>query len=87
VNRDWSARTQATGFAAAAGGTLAGAWLAFNLTDAAFGLLAPMLAIVGAVIGGNLLLLGLDIAWDRQVRDRFAATAAKETLEMRPSTG
>jgi len=87
VNRDWSARTKATGFAAAAGGALVGAWLGFNVTSAAFGLLAPLLAIVGAAIGGNLLLLGLDIAWDRQMRDRFAATEGKETLETRLSTG
>ncbi len=87
TNRDWSAQTKSTGVAAAAGGALVGAWLGFNVTSAAFGLLAPLLAIVGAAVGGNLLLLALDIAWDRQVRDRFAATNATETLEARPSTG
>jgi pimeloyl-ACP methyl ester carboxylesterase len=83
VNRDWSAQTKVTGFAAAVGGTLVGAWLGFHATE---GLLALITAIVGATIGGNLTLLGLDIAWDRQVRDRFAANP-KETLEARPSTG
>jgi pimeloyl-ACP methyl ester carboxylesterase len=85
VHRDWSARTKAIGFAAAASGALVGAWLGFNVTSAAFGLLAPLLAIVGAAVGANLTVLGLDIAWDRQARERFAA--AEETLEAQPSTG
>jgi hypothetical protein len=50
------------------------------------GLLALITAIVGAAVGGNVTLLGLDIAWDRQVRDRFAANP-KETPEAHPSTG
>jgi pimeloyl-ACP methyl ester carboxylesterase len=83
VNPDWSAQTRATGFAAAAGGALIGAWLGFNATE---GLLALITAIVGAAVGGNVTLLALDIAWDRQVRDRFAANA-NETLEARASTG
>jgi pimeloyl-ACP methyl ester carboxylesterase len=87
VRRDWSASIKATGFAAAAAGAVVGAWLGFNVTDAVFGLLAPLFAIIGAAVGGNVLLVGLDIAWDRQVRDRFAATGAKETLEARPSPG
>ena len=86
VNRDWSTTTKATGFAAAAGGALVGAWLGVNVTSTAFGLLAPLLAIVGAAVGANLSLVALDIAWDRQVRDRFAASG-KETLEARASTG
>jgi hypothetical protein len=85
VNREWSTRTKAIGFAAAAGGALVGAWLGFNVTSAAFGLLAPLLAIVGAAAGGNLTVLALDIAWDRQARERFAV--AKETLEAQPSIG
>ena len=51
------------------------------------GLFALITAIVGAVAGANLTLLALDIAWDRQQRDRFVDTNAKETLEARPSTG
>jgi hypothetical protein len=50
------------------------------------GSFALITAIVGAAVGGNLTLLGLDIAWDRQVRDRFAANP-RETLEARPATG
>ncbi len=83
VNGDWSAKTKTTGFAAAAGGALVAAWLGFNATE---GLLALITTIVGAAIGANLTLLGLDIAWDRQERDRFA-DEANETLEARPSTG
>ncbi len=83
LNRGWAAQTKAVGFAAAVGGALVGAWLGFHATE---GLLALITTIVGATVGGNLALLGLDIAWDRQVRDRFAATP-RETLEARPSTG
>jgi pimeloyl-ACP methyl ester carboxylesterase len=82
ANRDWSGRTKATGFAAAAGGALVGAWLGFNVTP---GLFAPLLAIVGAAVGANLTVLALDIAWDRQVRDCFAADA-EEIPEARPVT-
>jgi pimeloyl-ACP methyl ester carboxylesterase len=87
VNRDWSATTKATGLAAAVTGALIGARLGFNVTSVGFGLFAPLLAIVGAALGGNLTVLALDIAWDWQVRDRFAAANGKETLEARPSTG
>ena len=68
---------------AAVGGALVGGWLGFH---AAEGLLGLITAIAGAIVGGNITLLGLDIAWDRQVRDRFAVTA-RETLQARPSTG
>src|SRR6266487_92818 len=84
MNRDWAAKTKTRGFAAAAGGALVGAWLGFNATE---GLLALVTTILRAVVGANLTLLALDIAWDRQVRDRSAASNAKETLEARPSTG
>jgi hypothetical protein len=83
VRREWSARIKATGFAAAVGGSLVGGWLGLN---AAEDLLALLTAILGATVGANLILLVLDIAWDRQARDRFAATNAKDTLEARPST-
>jgi hypothetical protein len=32
-------------------------------------------------VGANLALIFLDVAWDRQVRDRFLETEAKEPLE------
>jgi pimeloyl-ACP methyl ester carboxylesterase len=82
VNRDWSARTKITGFAAAVAGALIGAQLGFTATE---GLLAVVTTIVGAAAGANLTLLALDMAWDWQARDRFAETT--ETLEARPSTG
>jgi hypothetical protein len=86
VNGDWSTQTKATGLAAAVVGALVGARLGFNVTSAGFGLFAPLLAIVGAAVGGNLAVLALDIAWDWQVRDRFAARA-NETLEATTATG
>jgi pimeloyl-ACP methyl ester carboxylesterase len=84
VNRDWSAMTKITGLAAAVGGALVGARLGFNVTDAGFGLFAPLLSIVGAIVGANLTVLALDVAWDWQARDRFATT---EALEAHPSAG
>jgi hypothetical protein len=42
--------------------------------------------IVGAAIGANLLLLALDIVWDRRARDRYAARST-EAFEARPSIG
>ena len=66
-------RTKVIGFAGALGGALVGAWLGYNVTAAAFGLLAPLLAVFGAAIGGNAVLLSLDIAWARQERRRAAA--------------
>ena len=83
MNRDWDAQTRITGFAAGLGGALVAAWLGFHATD---GLLALVTAIAGAAAGGNLILLALDIAWDRQLRDRFPANAG-ETLRAQPATG
>ena len=68
--------------AIAVGGALIAAWLGFHATE---GLLALVTAIAGAAAGGNLALLALDIAWDRQLRDRFAANA-DETLRAQPAT-
>jgi hypothetical protein len=84
VNRDWSAGIKAIGLAAALGGALVGGSLGFNVTE---GLLALITTILGATVGANLILLVLDIAWDRQARDRFAEAGAKEALEAHPSTG
>jgi hypothetical protein len=84
VNRDWSARVKTAGLAVAVAGALVGAWLGFNATE---GLLALLTTILGAVVGGNLALLVLDITWDRQARVPFAAPRADETLEPRLSNG
>jgi hypothetical protein len=51
------------------------------------GLVALITTIVGAAVGANLILLILDVSWDRQVRDRFVETNAKRDLEARPSAG
>ena len=48
--------------------------------------MAALTTIVGAAVGANLALLALDIAWDRQTRDRFAANP-REALQVQPSTG
>jgi pimeloyl-ACP methyl ester carboxylesterase len=70
VHRDWSTTTKTTGLAAALGGGLIGAWLGFNATS---GVLAIATAIVGAAVGANLILLALDITWDRSNRSRSIA--------------
>jgi pimeloyl-ACP methyl ester carboxylesterase len=82
VNTSWSASTKGTGFAAAVGGALVGAWLGVNVTE---GLIALVTTIVGAAAGANLTLIALDIAWDRQARDRFA-DRAPEAIATHPST-
>ena len=65
--------TKTAGFAAALAGALLGAWLGFHATT---GLLALITAIVGATVGANLLLIALDIAWARSLRDRPPAPAS-----------
>ncbi|HKY12644.1 MAG TPA: alpha/beta hydrolase, partial [Gaiellaceae bacterium] len=86
VNRE-SATPSSTGLAAAAAGSLVGAWLGFNVTDAGFGFLAPFVAIVGATAGANLFLLALDIAWDRQARVLPSDNRSAEALEAPASSG
>jgi hypothetical protein len=86
VHRDWPARKRAIGFAAAAGGALAGAWLGFHAAD---GLLAPFTAIVGAVAGGNLLLVLHDISHARSVRKQSltgTATGEARGTDLQPVT-
>ena len=84
VNRDWSLMTKGVGLAAAAGGALLGAWLGYNATGVGLSILT---AIVGAAAGANLLLLALEIVWDRQRHDRFVATGPRVTWGTRPSGG
>jgi hypothetical protein len=84
VNRAWTARTKAIGLAAAVAGALVGGWLGFGVTE---DMVAVFTTIAGAALGGNLALLALDIAWDRQAHDRFAETGAVEALQARPTTG
>ena len=81
MKRDWSPETKRTGLAAAAAGALVGAWLGFHATEDLAALLAT---IIGALAGANLVLIALDIRWDRQARDR-TATAPQKTREAQPS--
>jgi hypothetical protein len=69
---------------AATAGALAGAWLGFDETE---DLSRLFTAIAGAAAGANLMLLTLDIVWDRARRDRFATRKARETLAAQPSAG
>jgi hypothetical protein len=75
--------TKLAGFAAAAVGALAGAWLGFHVGP---GLMALLTAVVGATAGANLTLLVLDISRDRQ-EARAGVAARRESLKARPSTG
>ena len=83
TNRDWVARMKWAGWAAALGGALVGAWFGFGVTG---DLTRLFTAILGSVVGANLLVLVLDMAWDLQIRDRFAAPEAKRTPSPRPVT-
>jgi pimeloyl-ACP methyl ester carboxylesterase len=76
LNREWPATTRTTGFAAAAAGALAGAWLGFNATD---GLTSLITAIVGAAAGANLTLILHDMATVWQERRRPAPSAPAES--------
>jgi hypothetical protein len=84
VDRDWSRRTKGVGFAAAAAGALVGAWLGFGVAGDLLGLVTT---IAGAAAGANLLLLGLDVAWDAQERDRFARRRSPEAPRAAISRG
>ena len=66
----WTAGAKATGLAAALCGALVGAWLGFFAIG---GLPGVLTATVGASLGGNLIVLALDIARDRSARDLAAA--------------
>jgi hypothetical protein len=77
VNRDRQSNANTIGFAVAVGGGLVGAWLGFN---AASGLISLITAIVGATVGANLILLALDISWDRQARDRVEEATVAEAM-------
>jgi pimeloyl-ACP methyl ester carboxylesterase len=81
VHRDWSATTKVRGCWGAMAGALVGAWAGFNAAD---GLLALITAIVGAAAGANLILIALDISWDRSGRPRVVE--GRTGRESMPST-
>jgi hypothetical protein len=70
VRRDSSATT--IGFVASVAGALVGAWLGFHATG---GFLALVTTIVGAAVGANLLVLALDVTWDRSATRRPRLTS------------
>jgi hypothetical protein len=67
------ARSEGVGLATAVAGGLVGAWLGFHAT---VDLLALVTAIVGATAGANLLLIALDSAEARSIRDRLPAAVS-----------
>jgi pimeloyl-ACP methyl ester carboxylesterase len=78
VDRGSPPRRRAVGLAAAVAGGLVGAWLGFHATA---DLLALVTAIAGAVAGANLLLILLDLTWERPssgfARDAVATSALR----------
>ncbi|HEX6354963.1 alpha/beta hydrolase [Actinophytocola sp.] len=60
--RDQARNVRTIGLVAAVAGALVGAWLGFHAMD---GLLALLTTIAGATAAANLVLLALDIAWER----------------------
>jgi pimeloyl-ACP methyl ester carboxylesterase len=82
VHGDWAGRTKWQGFAAAVAGALAGAWLGFHAAD---DLLALLTGIAGAVVGGNLAVIVLDIARARSARARPEAEV--QPMSAAPAAG
>jgi pimeloyl-ACP methyl ester carboxylesterase len=78
---DRTSRSTVTGLAAAVAGSLIGTWLGFHATA---DLAALVTAIVGAIAGANLALVGLDIVWARSTQERLAAPLAARPVVDRP---
>jgi hypothetical protein len=76
VHRDWPKQGKGLGVAAAVAGALLGAGFGFHV---AAGFIALVTAILGAVAGGNLLLILLDMARAGSADDRVAAATAPDT--------
>ena len=77
VRTDPPSPSNVTGLAAAVAGSLIGAWLGFHVTT---DLAALVTAIVGAIAGANVTLIGLDVAWARSSESRVA-TATPATSQ------
>jgi pimeloyl-ACP methyl ester carboxylesterase len=78
VHRDWTAQSKGLGLAASVAGALVGGWLGFHATG---GLMALMTAILGAVAGGNLVLILLDMVRAGSADDRVASGTAADTRQ------
>jgi hypothetical protein len=79
VHRDWATQKKGLGVAAAVAGALVGAWLGFHATA---GLIALVTAILGAIAGGNLLLILLDIVRAGSSDDEVDSGAAADTVSV-----
>jgi pimeloyl-ACP methyl ester carboxylesterase len=79
VHRDWSTQSKGVGFAGTVAGALVGAWLGFH---AAAGFLALLPAILGAIAGGNLLLILLDMVRLESSGDQVDGGAAADTASV-----
>ena len=79
--RSDSGRTSTARFAATMVSAVIGAWLGLNVTSAAFGLFAPLLAIVTATAGANLIVLALDIRRERAAAEPAAAATPRAITE------
>jgi pimeloyl-ACP methyl ester carboxylesterase len=79
VHRDWATQKKGLGLAAAVAGALVGAWLGFHATA---GFIALVTAILGAVAGGNLVLILLDMAQAGSAGDRVATGVVADTRSM-----
>jgi pimeloyl-ACP methyl ester carboxylesterase len=75
VHRDWATQ-KGLGLAAAVAGALVGAWLGFHATA---GFVALLTAILGAVAGGNLVLILLDMVRAGSAGDRVATGVVADT--------
>jgi pimeloyl-ACP methyl ester carboxylesterase len=86
VHRDWATQKKGLGLAAAVAGALVGAWLGFHATA---GFMALLTAILGAVAGGNLVLILLDMlsgsAGDQVATDVVADTWSTDVRPEAPT--
>ena len=83
VHRDWASQKKGLGIAAAVAGALVGAWLGFHATA---GFMALITAIFGAIAGGNLLLILLDMVRAGSFGDQVVSDTAADTAlgDVRP---
>ena len=77
--RDWATQTKGLGLAAAVAGALVGGWLGFYATA---GFIALVTAILGAVAGGNLVLILLDMVRAGSAGDQVATGVVADTRSM-----
>jgi hypothetical protein len=79
VHRNWAPQEKGLGVAAAVAGALVGAWLGLHATA---GLIALVTAIFGAIAGGNLLLILLDMVRAGSSGDQVASDTAAHSVSV-----